>query len=196
MASQRVRGGRTGGGGSNWGVPSDYRNSEARAQEHQSLEKGSLPDAEETALRALLQSIGAEAAFEALRQERIDTEALALMKEGDLREAGVPLGPRKKLLASGLCAQPARVKETGVRVDWDLESESDVNEMQKIAPTLVLHLKSGRVHSISSDVADAGIFVHEEDEPFVILMSKVERSTRDFDVLLSTLCVSVCSLGR
>ena len=181
MASPRVRAAAR--GGSNWGVPSDYRDSEARAQENQSLEKGSLPDAEDTTLRALLQSIGAEAAFEALRQERIDTEALTLMNEGDLREAGVPLGPRKKLLASGLCAQPAhRVKETGVRVDWNLESESDVNEMQKIAPALVLHLKSGRVHSISGDVADAGIFVHEEDEPFVILMSKV---------ILSTLCVSV-----
>ena len=161
-------------GGSNWGVPPDYRTSDERLEDHHSEGDTQLSEAE-TALRALLQSIGAEAAFEPLRREHVDVEALALMGEGVLREAGVALGPRKKLLNAGVCtrahagAPGQECREGGA--DWDLESESQVHELQRIAPVLVLHLKSGRVHSTNGDVA--GILVHEEDVAFVILMRKV-----------------------
>ena len=50
--------------------------------------------ADDHPLRLLLQSVGAEAAFEALHRECVDIEALALMGEDELREASVPLGPR------------------------------------------------------------------------------------------------------
>lgn len=97
-------------GGSNWGVPASYRDG-GDAQQCDRGDDGSPALSEaDSQLLALLQSVGAEAAFEALREERVDVEALALMGERDLKEAGVPLGPRKKLLHADVCSTAADQK--------------------------------------------------------------------------------------
>jgi len=91
-------------GGSNWGVPASYCDGRDAQQRDRGDGSPALTEAE-AELLALLRSVGADAAFEALREERVDVEALRLMEELDLKEAGVPLGPRKKLLHANVCSE-------------------------------------------------------------------------------------------
>jgi len=93
-------------GGSNWGVPASYCDGRGTQQRDRGDGSPALTEAE-AELLALLRSVGADAAFEALREERVDVEALRLMEELDLKEAGVPLGPRKKLLHANVCSAAA-----------------------------------------------------------------------------------------
>ena len=54
------------------------------------------PSAEPIA--ALLTSLRLDKYRTVLAEQEVDMEALALMDEGDLKELGLPKGPRKKLL--------------------------------------------------------------------------------------------------
>jgi hypothetical protein len=137
-----------------------------------------------TALRDLLEKIGAGAALEALRRECVDVESLKLMGNDELKEAGVPLGPRMKLLNTGVCQARRREKGEGTEKEkmWDMTLMSDVQRLQSVKPRLVLHMGSGRVHSSNgADVVKDGILVHEDDIPFIVLMEQVIR------------CLSACT---
>ncbi|XP_017574960.1 phospholipase DDHD2 isoform X1 [Pygocentrus nattereri] len=61
----------------------------------------SLPDLEcnsFTSLEKVLKNAGLEEHLRVLQKEQVDLEALLLCSERDLKELGIPLGPRKKIL--------------------------------------------------------------------------------------------------
>jgi hypothetical protein len=158
-------------------------------------EEGRAPEREENSeLMALLQSVGAEAAFEPLRREFVDVDALKLMGDEELREAGVPLGPRIKLLKSDICRgehlcgergwnrrrgeDPSRTEDVQGRV-WDMESTADVKDLQSKPTILTLDLESGRIHSAHGrNMLSENFLVEEDDVPFIVLMRKVRVSLK------------------
>lgn len=57
-----------------------------------------VPMAEEQTVRTLLHSLGLEKYVITFQTEEIDMAALRFMSDNDLKELGVPMGPRKKIL--------------------------------------------------------------------------------------------------
>jgi hypothetical protein len=54
--------------------------------------------AEEQTVRTLLHSLGLEKYVITFQVEEVDMAALRYMSDNDLKELGVPMGPRKKIL--------------------------------------------------------------------------------------------------
>ena len=159
-------------------VPARYREHGSSSDDDDAGAEGRTEDN----LGARLLAIGAEQALEPLRRECVDLAALSLMGEAELREIGVPLGPRVKILNSGLCAARRRrggsaasaAESDGAHTMWDMEVVADVEALQQTAtPRMCLHVRSGRVHRMAGGIQDAGILVNEADVPFVVLMSQV-----------------------
>jgi len=104
------------------------------------------------------------------------------MGDAELRVAGVPLGPRLKLLRSSFCAPQSRDTELwpeptiggggGYGRFWDMDVKTDILQLQSIKTRLVLHIVSGRVNSTRAG-KNKEILVHADDAPFVVLMSQV-----------------------
>ena len=129
-------------------------------------------------LCARLRAIGAENALEALQRECVDLDALSLLGEEELREIGVPLGPRVKILHSGLARTQRRDRADSeaareIRA-WDMEAMTDVEALQQAArPRMCLNVQSGRVTRLAFGIRNAGILANEDDLPFVVLMGQV-----------------------
>jgi hypothetical protein len=62
------------------------------------VKKPSNAMTEEQTVRTLLHSLGLEKYVTALQVEEIDMAALRYMSDNDLKELGIPMGPRKKIL--------------------------------------------------------------------------------------------------
>jgi hypothetical protein len=179
-----------------WGVPARYREHGSSSDDDDDdaadpPRQSSTTQATENVadLGARLLAIGAEQALEPLQRECVDLAALSLMGEAELREIGVPLGPRVKILNSGLCAA-RRARGVGAssaaeldgggpapssrpHTAWDMEVVADVEALQQAAPRMCLHVRSGRVHRMAGGILDAGILVNTDDVPFVVLMGQV-----------------------
>jgi hypothetical protein len=129
-------------------------------------------------LCARLRAIGAENALDALQRECVDLDALSLLGEEELREIGVPLGPRVKILHSGLARTQRRdgADSEAAREsrEWDMEAVADVEALQQAArPRMCLKIQSGRVTRLAGGIRNAGILANEDDLPFVVLMGQV-----------------------
>ncbi|XP_024376722.1 uncharacterized protein [Physcomitrium patens] len=59
---------------------------------------GKVPNTEEQTVRTFLHSLGLEKYVATFQSEEIDMAALGHMSDNDLKELGVPMGPRKKIL--------------------------------------------------------------------------------------------------
>jgi hypothetical protein len=132
-------------------------------------------------LCAQLRAIGAENALEALLRECVDLDALSLLGEEELREIGVPLGPRVKILHSGLARTPRRHRANSEAAresrTWNMEAVTDVEALQQAArPRMCMNVQSGRVARMADGIRNAGILANEEDMPFVVLMGQDEGS--------------------
>ncbi|XP_069140492.1 phospholipase DDHD2-like [Argopecten irradians] len=65
---------------------------------HSTSSQNGLDDEEsEMTLEDLLAKVGLQDKLEVFHQEQIDMESLSLCSEGDLKDLGLPMGPRKKL---------------------------------------------------------------------------------------------------
>ncbi|XP_060063266.1 phospholipase DDHD2-like [Ylistrum balloti] len=62
-----------------------------------SSQNGTEEDESEMTLEELLAKVGLQDKLEVFNQEQIDMESLSMCSEGDLKDLGLPMGPRKKL---------------------------------------------------------------------------------------------------
>ncbi|KAG0616507.1 hypothetical protein M758_5G120900 [Ceratodon purpureus] len=80
------------------GVASTTAPAPVAARPAATVKRPSAPMTEEQTVRTLLHSLGLEKYLSTFQTEEIDMAALRFMSENDLKELGVPMGPRKKIL--------------------------------------------------------------------------------------------------
>lgn len=80
------------------GVASTTAPAPVSARPAATVKRPSAPMPEEQTVRTLLHSLGLEKYLSTFQSEEIDMAALRFMSENDLKELGVPMGPRKKIL--------------------------------------------------------------------------------------------------
>uniref|UniRef100_A0A8B9L3I5 DDHD domain containing 2 n=1 Tax=Astyanax mexicanus TaxID=7994 RepID=A0A8B9L3I5_ASTMX len=90
------------------------------------------PCSSSDSLEEVLTSMGLEEHLRKLQKEQVDMEALMLCSEGDLKELGIPLGPRKKILH---CVKKWKLQAPAVQTDKHSQNSSKLQTIQETPPT-------------------------------------------------------------
>ncbi|KAL4231202.1 S23-interacting protein [Mactra antiquata] len=121
-------------------------------------------------MEELLSKVGLQDKLALFRQEQIDMESLIMCSESDLKDLGLPMGPRKKL--QGILKEEQQKKDKKkVQADKKLKQEEDRRLRERLAAELALQQQQQRdqepvpVHKSSSLTVDYLVGVGGTGQP-------------------------------
>lgn len=137
------------------------KESEARERVH----RGEPCPENSDILEQTLTTMGLQQYVEMLRTEKLDLESLALCKDNDLKELGIPLGPRKKILNYTKkmmfpedCRTGAVHQVLGLQVPSQLTADNDVDQSSELsAPQSQFHRTQSVTSAVDYEYFDVGI---------------------------------------
>uniref|UniRef100_A0A3Q1EYM8 DDHD domain containing 2 n=1 Tax=Acanthochromis polyacanthus TaxID=80966 RepID=A0A3Q1EYM8_9TELE len=105
-------------------------------------------------LEQTLNRLGLQQYLETLQAENLDIESLALCQDSDLKDLGIPLGPRKKILNYTEALRPA----LGLQVPPQTAGENDGNQSSRATPQQSqFHRTQSVTSAVDYEYFDVGI---------------------------------------
>uniref|UniRef100_A0A8C9W119 DDHD domain containing 2 n=1 Tax=Scleropages formosus TaxID=113540 RepID=A0A8C9W119_SCLFO len=90
---------------------------------------GDMVTLEYKTMKEVLQRMGLEEHIDVFKKEQLDLESLALCSENDLKELGIPLGPRKKILSFMRRRTMLQFDPVAYRIEPMIVSDVDIEPM-------------------------------------------------------------------
>lgn len=122
--------------------------------EQEAEEEEEEPAAPELTLEGLLEKVGLKDKMEIFHREQIDLESLSMCSEQDLKDLGLPMGPRKKLLLvlqeEAGNKEKKRVEDLEKKIRKELEKKLKLEEKKRKSEQAVPSQKKSQ-SSISVD---------------------------------------------
>ncbi|CAI5650472.1 unnamed protein product [Oreochromis niloticus] len=116
-------------------------------------------------LEQTLNRLGLQQYLDVLQNENLDLESLALCRDSDLKDLGIPLGPRKKILnyvrrkwLPEDCRMGAVCQAQGPQLQPEVTSTQDANESSGLPPQqFQLHRPQSVTSAVDYEYFDVGI---------------------------------------